>query len=123
MKTTAKHFKVFKKEVEKWSPILGLTDFRLTIVHKDFSGEGIARAWYWIYLEDLVGGVALSYDWGDDEITERRIKRGAFHELLHVKMSTIDKMLTERGYTNKEAETEIHKVIYTLENFFYGEDD
>jgi len=121
MKTTAKHFKIFKKEVEEWLPVFGLASLSISIVHED-DAEKLARAWCNIVPEDNLYIIGLSKDWSDDKITVNRIKRGAFHEVFHAKFGAIHYKLFKRGYTDEEIKMAIHDIIIMFENWIYGND-
>ena len=121
MKTTKKDFALFKKEVDKWKAELGLAGYRITTGHMD-NEENVCRAWY-ASADNTVCSIFLSLDWEDDEITSKRLKRSAFHELNHVLFTKIHSMLVARGYSNEEAVDAIHNVIHTYENYFYGDDE
>lgn len=119
MKTNAKHFKVFRKECEKWIPLLGIMDWRIVIEHKDLEGEK-NLAWSCINSSQKSCSLLLSRDWSDNKITNEAIKRCAFHEAFHVRLSVVDDMLTSRGYSTDEADKVLHGLIYIFENYIYG---
>lgn len=119
MKTTAKHFKIFKKEIEKWIPILGVTDWRTTVLHLE-DEDGDSRAWYSPSPGTRVCAFILAKDWGDDVITINRIKRSAFHEVMHLAMNDTFDMLFNRGYTDTEVSVALHKIIFPIENYIFG---
>lgn len=120
MKTTAKHFKVFKKEVEKWIPLLGVIDWRIVIEHRDCPTGKKNCAWSSIDSSAKSCVVALSKDWSDNKIIRDTIKRSAFHEVCEVRFSDLDDMLTDRGYPQEKVDNLIHGIIYNLENVLYG---
>ena len=125
-KTGIRHFKLFQKEAEKWIPILGISNWRISFGHQNWDeeadGEGGARAWYSAQPNEKVAELYLSKDWCDDKITDNRIKRSGFHEAFHVRLSSMEEMLMARGYTEKEVSKVLHETIYTFENYFYGSD-
>ena len=119
MKTTDKHFKVFKKEVEKWIPLLGIMDWRIVIEHKDLD-DSKNLAWSCIDSSQKSCGLLLSVDWTDNKITNDTLKRAAFHEVCHVRFAMLDDMLTNRGYDQDEVDKYLHGIIYMLENCLFG---
>ena len=118
-KTTDKHFAIFKKEVDRWVPKLGVSDWRIEFDHND--DEDSSRAWYSILIDDKVAELFLTVGW-EDKITEKRIRRSGFHEVMHVRLARIEEMLMARGYKEEEVSQALHEIIYVFENLFYGSD-
>jgi len=119
VKTTRKDFNLFRREAEKWVPVFGITDWRISFGHQDYE-DGTARAWYASDATEKICSIMLAKDWQDDEITDHRIKRCAFHEVFHVRLDMISHMLSSRGYNENEISMAIHEIIYVFENYFFG---
>jgi len=120
MKTTAKHFKVFKKEVEKWIPLLGIMDWRIVIEHRNLRDSRDNLAWTLIDSAQKSCTIALSIDWTNNKIVIDTLKRCAFHEVCHIRFAILDDMMTDRGYDQDEVDKIVHGFIYTLENCIFG---
>lgn len=120
MKTTAQHFKIFKKECEKWIPLLGIMDWRIVIEHKDLDDSKSNLAWTLIDSSQKSCTIALSMEWCDNKILPETLKRCALHEVCHVRFSILDDMLTDRGYCQDEVDKLVHGFIYMLENILFG---
>ncbi len=113
-RTNKKDFDLFKKEAIKWIPQLGLSNWRIEVEHLDAEDSG--RAQYEILVNEMVATIKLGIDWQDDKKSNIRIKRLAFHELVHVRLARIEGMLAARGYSDEEISNALHEVIYTFEN-------
>lgn len=121
-RTTAKHFKLFKKEVRLWLDRLGLKDWRVDFDHEDIGdGSGVStRAWYHGTIEDRVCGIGLAKNWDSDPITNRKIRECAFHEVGHVLLAQLEGIAERRQFIRSELAQELHVVIRRFENYFYG---
>ncbi|KKN32530.1 hypothetical protein LCGC14_0812950 [marine sediment metagenome] len=118
VKTTKKHFGVFKAEANKWIRNFGLTDWNVCFSHTKL--EGIkARCEY-----NLVGRVAtlsLSTTY-TDSIIDYDIE-SAFHEVCELLIIPLESMIEQRyalGVDDVREET--HRIIRRLENFILKED-
>lgn len=120
MKTTAKHFKVFKKEVEKWIPLLGIMDWSVVIEHKACPKGESNLAYGYISYCNKSCVLCLSKDWTDNKISNIAIKRCGFHETAHVFFYPMEERLLNRGYSQDEVDKLIHGYIYVFENILFG---
>ena len=79
----------------------------------------LSKAWCSINpLSDYVGRIGLSIDWNDNEISDKNIKKSAFHEVLHFLLHRL-KNCGESRYINEdeihEAEHETIRRIVNME--------
>ena len=122
MKTTAEHFEIFKKEVQKWIEYYQLIDWRITILWENDS-EGKGRGWSGAKITDKIACVALCKDWGADEITEARLRKTALHEVWEVMLSPLHVIATDRTFDMFNLTREIHTLIRRMENIHFGDFD
>ncbi len=117
MKTTAKHFEIFKKECEKWIADFGLTEWEVDISHCKLSEDETAtcRCDY----QSKLALIKFNTEVTDEGIehNETLVKRAAVHEVLHLLLwdltaLTVSRFLTETEVVNKE-----HEVINKLANY------
>lgn len=124
MKTTDKHFQLFKKECRKWIARFGLLGWRFYFQHEDLpDGKQIA---YCIYPEDLADRVftlGLSVDLGDLDETEMDIRRSGFHEVMEAFLYRMNFLAKSRDTHPEEIEEENHNLIRTLENVVFAEEE
>lgn len=82
MKTTARHFKIFKEEFTKWQEKLGLLEWRVDFWHTHLEDS------YSTMRSNTVAKVAevhLCTDWGEDNIlSDKAIRETALHEAAHL---------------------------------------
>jgi hypothetical protein len=120
MKTTSKHFEIFKKECEKWIKIFGLLGHRFYYQHENNENAGncIAYCAFPDNHEDRVFTLGLTKDLGlDYSIID--LKRSAFHEVMEAFLYRIRNIAGCRYVAPEEIEDEIHNIIRTLENVLW----
>lgn len=117
-KTTLQHFEVFKEECLFWIKYFGLNKFRVEFEHKDISGNrAMADS---VSIPNFTAMLYLGKSWGDDEVTDYRIKSSAFHEVVELILWELSDMAyTACGKHNETRET--HRVIRILENTVFAE--
>lgn len=117
MKTTDKHFKIFKKECERLIKEFGLIGWEVCIVHQETSKNSFAD-----FQPDLVGKVAtirLNTEWDNTikPLTEQALKVSAKHEVIHLLLARLSvnaqcRFLTSDDLT--EAEEELVRILEKL---------
>lgn len=115
-KTTADHFKLFKKEFKKWVDIFGLKGWEVEYKHTP-SGDSLA----WMNA-DLVGRVAtigLAPVWERTKTTTHEIKKCAFHEASELLLYKMRSLAKYRYATLYEIDEENHNIIRTLEGVIF----
>ena len=120
IKTTKKHFEIFKIETKKWIQNFGLTDWNVYYSHDKLNGLK-AQCKY-----NLVGRVAtllLSTEYTDDNIEcnlRQDIKIAAFHEVCELLLGPLESMVDQRyALGADDVEEERHRIIRRLENFVF----
>ena len=89
MKTTNKHFQIFKEECQKWIDKFGLSGWEVSFVHQTYSENTYATCF-----TALVGMRATIYftDKWDNEIRKispETIKQSAKHEAIHLLLARL----------------------------------
>lgn len=119
MKTTKKHFKLYKDECFKWRDILGLKGTELYFTHDDL-GEGIAG----MSVYDYDGHIATlylntEYILHEGSNIEDDIKHTALHEMLHVLTGDLVHMGRERFISLDAYNKEMESLVCRLTSILY----
>jgi hypothetical protein len=118
MKTTAKHFALFKKQCQKWLDVFGLKGWESYYIHDDLSKvEGLNKE------EAAVAYIAtarnatffLNTKW-ETPVTDKAITRAAFHEVCELLLGKLNDLARARFVMEHELDEANHAVIRTLEN-------
>ena len=109
MKTTNKHFELFKKECEYWKRKLELP-YKIHYEHKG-TDEAIHSCVY-IDIKGCVARIELNTDWSMVGVTkiDDSIKEAAKHEMIHLLLGRLSEYALSRDYTGDnclEAEEEL----------------
>ncbi len=119
IKTTKKHFDLFKIETKKWIQNFGLTDWNINYSHVKLKAR--AQCGY-----NLVGRVvtfSLSTEYIDDTIEynlEQDIKISAFHEVCELLLGPLESMVDQRYALGvDDVEEERHRIIRRMENYVF----
>ena len=116
MKTTQKHFKLFKKECKKWIKTFGLLNWEVDFIHR-LSDEGIASTKY-LY-DNKWCEISLNKNWVNTKPTNYEIKRSSFHEAMELFLVSIRTIAESRYIKEDDIDPEIHNIIRTLENVIF----
>ena len=119
MRTTAKHFEIFKKECERWQKAFGLLNWEFNFYHSKEDERSIATTE--CDNDNRVAFITLNTGLEDVEITNYEIKKSAFHEVMEVLLYSIRYIAEERYVNECEIDTEIHNIIRTLEHVVFEE--
>lgn len=116
-KTTKKHFDIFKVECQKWILRFGLLDWEIAYSYGCHNSDHMAEC-----ATNTIGCSAilrLAKEWIEYRpITERAIRKSAFHEVCHLLTVKFDASHDEWDSTEKEIknEAEIHAFINRMTN-------
>ena len=123
MKTTKKHFEIFKKEAEYWIQKFGLLDWNIY-----FSWgveDGTNKAEVCSNASAMNATIYLTKNWTAEEpLCEKEIRENAFHEICHVLLAPMNNFRGNedsdlaRGY----REGAVHGVIQRLLNTVWKQD-
>ena len=108
MKTTKKHFELFKAEFLEWISFFELTHWRFVFEHKDV--EGVYAAVH-TNPTDCVARVQFTQTWDTcRDLNEKEIAETALHEACHVLTAKLDsvaarRIVSEEELTNASEET------------------
>ena len=117
MKTTKKHFEIFKKECEKWIKVFGLYGWKFYYRHEN---RDDARA-YCVWpdnIDDTQFTIILSVDF-DDSFTIEDIKLSAFHEIMEAFLYRITYFACARFCCLEDIREEKHHIIRTPEHVIF----
>jgi hypothetical protein len=116
-KTTAKHFAIFKEQVERELERFGLKNGQVKIKHG--GGEEVGRAEMFQNWAGRQALITLSITW-QEEITEHQLKMSAFHEVMELLFAPLKCLAIHydlaQGQRERMADREQHGIIRTLEN-------
>ena len=113
MKTTTKHFKLYRDTCSYWLNKFGLFDWDIDFYHTD-DKDGCASS---CVFNSQAGHafLRLNKDWGID-FTDKDIKRTALHEVLELLFARYQDSATNRYTTEEVIDTQRHVVIQRLIN-------
>lgn len=121
-KTTKRHYELFKQECLKWINIFGMSDWEVYFCHKKVAADQKKEGILAYCSLDNVSRYATFYlhkDWEDDIVTDKEIKKTAFHEVMELLLGQINCLASERFVTEKQIEEAVHSIIRTFENVVY----
>ena len=120
VKTTKKHFRLFKKEAKKWIGRFGLIGWEIDYCHDD--GDEHLAACY-SSCENRSALLELKKDWPDNEgVDDQAIRLAAFHEVCELFMARLIELSKDRFAPENSIEIEKHAIIRTLENVLFRKD-
>ena len=114
MKTTNKHFELFKSECEYWQDIFNLNGFNLRIYWNE-ADKNRAQ----LDIDQLEEGI-LKVNFGqeinpDEDCTTEEIKKSAKHEMIHALLAEMSYASYRRFITQKEVYLLEEKLVNKLE--------
>ena len=122
MKTTSKHFLIFKQEYEKWIEIYGLKDGEIVFAHSDEKvGEGNTAHCNRNYF-NRIARLSLCETWPDDsmaELSDENVRLAAFEETCHPFLYILSACAYARFIMEDEIGAAEHAIIRTLQNVLY----
>ena len=119
MRTTKKHFRIFKKECKKWIKVFGLYGWDWRFYHEETKPNNLAQSNY--HSTHRWANITLNTDWGDLKITLHELKKTAFHEVLETGLLGNLRCLAEdRRFNQEEFDGEIHQIIERLSKVIMG---
>ena len=120
MKTTKKHFEIFKAECEKWIDIFGLKDYEFHFEHKAVGDENIAECCR--NSTSRTARLSLCKVWPEYSmvaLTDYNVKTSAFEEVCHVLLYSLSSCAYSRHIMEHEIDEAEHGIIKTLQNVLY----
>ena len=118
MKTSKKDFALFKKECQKWIEFFGIKSFEVLFDHSDYLQNNKASCTS--HSVNRWATLRLNITWDDYwELTEKNIKRCAFHEVGELLLAPLVNCAESRYVSENELEEQTHIVIRTLENVVF----
>ena len=118
MKTTKKHFKIFKHECRRWIEIFGLKGWEFRYYHAKLGGFKNAACNY--HLGDRHAEIYLFPKLERIKPTAEQIKLLAFHEICEVFIGPLFANAGARFLMEHEIKESAHVIIITLQNILYS---
>ena len=122
MKTTKKHFKIFKKEVKKWINYFGLWDWQIHFAHYAENMTN-TRAKVIYNSTGCLATFILNTKWHEhteDVLNKNNIRKAAFHEVCELLLGRLTHIADDRwGWCEADLTIETHRIIRTLENVLW----
>ena len=115
MKTTKKHFGIFKKEVQRLIEVYGLVSYEVYIDHDVRNDTTLADTIVDLEARNII--ITLNTDWAD-KITTPTLKDTALHEIFEVLFWRIESF-AGKAY-KEDARAEVHSLIQTFINVQRG---
>jgi len=112
MKTSKAQFNIFKREVEKWVKVLGLTDWYLDIEWENLDEETFAQCLLNYNGQSAI--ISLNKESCQVKINTNVIKEAAVHEVLELLLADLGALLEARDFSPDSYEKSTHKVINRL---------
>ena len=119
MKTTTKHFDLFRKEVYRWIDEFGLGDWRIDCYH-EHNMDG-ARASCVFRCQEMAADIYLEREWEGDKITTYKVKTSALHEVSHILLAKLYELAHNRFTVTEDQISEATEgIIRRLERALIG---
>lgn len=118
MKTSQRHFKIFKKECQRWIKGFNLSNWQVYFKHLKFRGEVKAFARLKSNLSSHTATIFLNKDWEKDLLTDERIKKSARHEVMHLLLARLGELSRSRYVTPTEFIEAEEEIVNRLVNYF-----
>ena len=118
MKTTRRHFEIFKKECEKWIKVFGMLGWRFYYQHKDINGNQLAYCIFPDKPEDRVFTLGMTVNLECD-FSMLDFRRSAFHEVMEAFLYRLSFLAEARYVQPDEVGEERHHLIRTLETVVF----
>ena len=114
MKTTTKHFELFKDECRYWQKEFELSHVRLDFFFKDINNDLANCAFY---TNDQIAEITLNIksDKDDNTTVEKIIKRSAKHEMIEVLIGELRSLVSSPYVTRDEMFAANHRLVGRLE--------
>jgi hypothetical protein len=108
-----------KHYVEKWRPLLGLKDWRISLMKKRYKGKDLG--WVEMFLDAKLARVWVSESWGSEPKDPGEAEQFVIHELLHVRNKGMLAFAADHGASSHEdVLSEEHSQINILEDLLFN---
>lgn len=122
MKTTQKHFELFKSECRKWIDLLELNNFETCFSHRKIDSECYAECHS--NASDYVATITLNTFWDGEirKLNDEEIRITARHEAIHLLLSRLSGCGHDRDSSHndiREAEEEtVRKLLHFIKKVY-----
>lgn len=118
MKTTKKHFDIFKTECERWIDQLKLDNWKIYYVHRQVNPNTYATCS--TKAGAYVATLFFTDNWdtldGNHLLIEEHIKDSAKHEVIHLLLARLSDCATSRNYMISDCLEAEEELVRKLEN-------
>jgi hypothetical protein len=117
MKTTPKHFNLFRKEAIYWIKRFGLIGWDITFIHGEQNEDNLASISF-----NVAGAWCIFYlntDWDDNILNNLEVRKSAFHEVCELMHGKFFVLATSRYISEDQLHAASHEIIRILENAFF----
>lgn len=121
MAVTAKQFKVFCRNVNKWVKALNLQSWNIFMNHKDVINEEDSPSSVMYVYESQIAQINLAKNL-NCPFSERISDIAAFHEVTHLLFAPLMELFEELPAIKNVALKEEHLIIAALEKYLFDAD-
>lgn len=121
MKTTPKHFQLFKAECKKWIKAWGITDWKAFYSHEIIQEKDTNAQIVFYTGDEKAATIRLGKGIEAEDKIREAVRRSAFHETGHLLLADLETLALRRFTTKIEIDTAIHAVIHRLEHWVFDE--
>lgn len=115
MKTTKKHFEIFKAEALKWIDFFGLKDWEVEFAHiRDDENMAACTT----RCTNRWAKLSLSTVW-TDVVSDYDVRKCAFHEVVELFIAPLFTCAHSRYISEHEIKEADHMIVRTLENVIF----
>lgn len=121
-KTKTDPYKFFNSEIKRFVNYFGLHEWEIEISDDAGDNDRAMTSWYPLNHESYgsqIINISYNKEWLSDKTTAKEeITRVVFHEIMEVMLSRLRSLClnTEIKISDREVDSEIHRVIRTFEN-------
>lgn len=113
MKTTEKHFKIFKEECERLIKLWGLTGWKVYYEHTQLQEKYASMS---TDLDNQVSSIALNTEWQElRPLNDDEIRKVAKHETIHLLLARLSDLGASRYVSSLELKSAEEDIVHKLE--------
>ena len=118
MKTTKKHFRIFRQECEKWIKRFHMQGWFVTYTHSETDPDTAANFYHAYAARQVTINLATSLD--GDSFDEHYLRGLAFHEVTEsMLIGRLRYLAQERYVTEGEIEEVSHDIVNNLQTIIF----
>ncbi len=109
---TEKQIKYFVSDVQKWCQFFSIADYHVRVGEES---DEYAAGSCWADAQNRVAVISINPEW-DDKPTKKDLSRIAFHEVCELMFMEFSTLAETRFLTQASLDIAKHRIIRTLEN-------